>query len=509
MGKIKILPKYLGLLLLLCFTAVSCTKTGGAPDDGDDGPGGKKQAVFSLRMQMGSASPKTRDMNDADKVSGIRVVLYGKAEGRVSYCWDMDVSNVDYQGNIIPFHGYDVAEEPQMPTPTSFVSTAREVKRADYYLLVIINPTDKIRWATEKGVSAQEIERYTSGEPEIFMGMQGEILMTNHQGLVEVLNARDIFETELEAQTHPVPVQVERILAGVTVSMDNPTLPGNAAINGLMWNVDVVNQHTYWLRQLAEKATGEKERQGDADRVNFYAVDPNYAGFSANNATTEEEKERLNEELKRQFHYIITEDVEKYPVAEGGYAGEMAFLLENTMEAEEQRRDVTSRVVLTGNYYPNGPTDDDGHFFTYHGVWLTPGEIGGYAADPESIPQDKFPGLQHVIAKLQSASPPFDFMDIGAGEAFSVDGLNFYKNGRTYYSILIRHFDDVQKPLWMSYGRYGVVRNNVYQIEILSFAGPGHPVLPPVTTDPDDMDQWLTVRLKVVDWDEFNVDFDY
>lgn len=83
------------------------------------------------------------------------------------------------------------------------------------------------------------------------------------------MNARDIFETELEAQTHPVPVQVERILAGVTVSMDNPTLPGNAAINGLMWNVDVVNQHTYWLRQLAEKATGEKERQGDADRVNF------------------------------------------------------------------------------------------------------------------------------------------------------------------------------------------------------------------------------------------------
>ncbi|UVV64124.1 Mfa1 fimbrilin C-terminal domain-containing protein [Bacteroides fragilis] len=57
--------------------------------------------------------------------------------------------------------------------------------------------------------------------------------------------------------------------------------------------------------------------------------------------------------------------------------------------------------------------------------------------------------------------------------------MHFYYQGVCYYTVLIRHFSNNMVPVLMGYGRYGVVRNNVYQLSINKIIGPGQPVINP------------------------------
>lgn len=98
--------------------------------------------------------------------------------------------------------------------------------------------------------------------------------------------------------------------------------------------------------------------------------------------------------------------------------------------------------------------------------------------------------------------------------------LKFYDDGYCYYRVPIRHFDDEQTP-WYSaasmsdnttaevyggdagkyLGRYGVVRNNWYNISIRSVTHVGSPVIPPLTQNADDtVEQLLNATLEISEW---------
>lgn len=103
--------------------------------------------------------------------------------------------------------------------------------------------------------------------------------------------------------------------------------------------------------------------------------------------------------------------------------------------------------------------------------------------------------------------------------------LLYYKDGYCYYRVLVRHFDDTQTPwasaatmannttLWAygngvdTYnndylGRYGMVRNNWYDISITSVTHIGSPIIPPLTTDADDkVEQLLNATLSISGWE--------
>lgn len=100
--------------------------------------------------------------------------------------------------------------------------------------------------------------------------------------------------------------------------------------------------------------------------------------------------------------------------------------------------------------------------------------------------------------------------------------LKFYENGYCYYRVLIRHFDDTQTP-WVSaasmtdnttatvyggdaekyLGRYGVVRNNWYNISINSITHIGSPIIPALTTNADDkVEQLLNATLSISGWEK-------
>lgn len=86
-----------------------------------------------------------------------------------------------------------------------------------------------------------------------------------------------------------------------------------------------------------------------------------------------------------------------------------------------------------------------------------------------------------------------------------------YYKGYCYYVVPIRHFakDEVADYTGGEYqphhlGRYGIVRNNYYQITINDITQPGEPITDP-TVDPstdkdDETNYWINVSIKVLSW---------
>lgn len=90
-------------------------------------------------------------------------------------------------------------------------------------------------------------------------------------------------------------------------------------------------------------------------------------------------------------------------------------------------------------------------------------------------------------------------------------GISTYANGESYYIARIKHFGDVLTP-WNSgaygtdnlkyLGRYGMLRNNWYELNVQSVSGPGYPDVPDVkpNTPDDEDDKYIKVSVKILKW---------
>ena len=124
---------------------------------------------------------------------------------------------------------------------------------------------------------------------------------------------------------------------------------------------------------------------------------------------------------------------------------------------------------------------------------------------------------------------PSDFGQTEIKDALNSITFKYYNGGVAYYNVLIKHFGDFETP-WdrknhtensitgvykkingttltneqsdNNYlGRYGVVRNNWYQIEITDIRQIGSPVIVTPSTDPDDnVDNYLSVKIHITPW---------
>lgn len=101
-----------------------------------------------------------------------------------------------------------------------------------------------------------------------------------------------------------------------------------------------------------------------------------------------------------------------------------------------------------------------------------------------------------------------------------VKDLEHVKSGINYYYVPIRHFDDTETPWsadgkttsypnadgkaeqnWL--GRYGVLRNNWYEISVSGIKGFGHATIPDLSNIPDDDDnlkEYVSVKINVLSW---------
>ena len=95
-------------------------------------------------------------------------------------------------------------------------------------------------------------------------------------------------------------------------------------------------------------------------------------------------------------------------------------------------------------------------------------------------------------------------------------GIATYKSGESYYIARIKHFGDLTP--WTEgqetygknndanntkyLGRYGVLRNNWYELTIGSVSGPGTPDVPTIKPEePDDESyKYISVSVKILSW---------
>ena len=97
---------------------------------------------------------------------------------------------------------------------------------------------------------------------------------------------------------------------------------------------------------------------------------------------------------------------------------------------------------------------------------------------------------------------------LGLSEGY---GISTYEKGESYYIARIKHFGDALTP-WKSgvygdkyleyLGRYGMLRNNWYVLDVQSVSGPGYPDVPEVkpNTPDDEDDKYIKVSVKILDW---------
>lgn len=131
--------------------------------------------------------------------------------------------------------------------------------------------------------------------------------------------------------------------------------------------------------------------------------------------------------------------------------------------------------------------------------------------------------------KLKTHSPAFTGWDAIKDQLNTNRVIRQYDNGASYYEIRIKHFagDDtgagdlapwntgwetVKPSASEAYpgnkeqnylGRYGLVRNNWYDIDVTSIKKIGSPVVPDITTDttPDDnIDAYISAKINVLSW---------
>lgn len=99
-----------------------------------------------------------------------------------------------------------------------------------------------------------------------------------------------------------------------------------------------------------------------------------------------------------------------------------------------------------------------------------------------------------------------------------------------YYAVRIKHFGDTDTPWnkegqnvtagnnskiypgandgWFL-GRYGVVRNNWYDISVNKIQTLGDATIPAFTTDPDDvLENYISVSINVLSWSKHTQDAD-
>ena len=190
-----------------------------------------------------------------------------------------------------------------------------------------------------------------------------------------------------------------------------------------------------------------------------------------------------------------------------------AYCLENTMDYDHMMQKETTGIVFKMTYLMDGKDaqtlfligdpktsetlDGDGFLEEIENLSL---EFGvNLVAEPKGGYYSTASDMQKLFVDAQSSSLTPEQAE-AIVEALAGQQIRVYENGSTYYyASRIQHFGNTYCPIPTGFvedaddytsqhlGRYGVVRNNWYEIVINSISGPGRPT-PPDPTDPTDPD---------------------
>lgn len=411
---------------------------------------------------------------------------------------------------------------------------------------------------TAQTLTASELASVTSDAEGSFF-MTNAPLYTNPGGVTDPnggnavtltkINTENIYSTQAEAEDNPAAsIYVERAVAKVTVTNSNTGSAGSSltyAITG--WTLDVTNTKSYIVRNVKgadwwsyKAATSNDYRFVGSAAVaaglyrTYWAYDPNYASLVEGDFT----------KLEGTTPASLTE------------VGKNAYCLENTFNVANMNQNQTTRVIVAAKLTMAG-AEESGDFYILDNdkntIFTKENAVKAIKAEYLTNPavvaalQDPTTGLNEGQSIGEAdLTVNFDSKETTGGDltvteitisedrkgdfkggeipaVLKADGNNdiiaavnagkkvsYYKGGIAYYPVLIRHFDESQTP-WNNaeyknngndyLGRYGVLRNNWYNIDVTAIKTIGSADVPDVYGTPDDpMESWISVEINVLSW---------
>lgn len=361
-----------------------------------------------------------------------------------------------------------------------------------------------------------------------------------------LVDIKGVYASQEEAQAKPATtIYVERGLAKVTMkdfetggyTIDGGTYDG-ATVKIEKWQLDVTNNSTYPVHQiggLSSATTGfadiwKTDRFYDKTSTAFnrvyWGVDPNYNDAQYQTLAN----------CKTAFKMITKDDV-------NGVTANPQYCLENTFDLDNMKQGQTTRVVFKAVFTPKAFTSSYKTFYKIGNntdIWSQENletqiktvaltamgitdatEQGKYGVDLSKGTNISGKAGQHLIEAANitySGEPasskvkPDIITAINEKLGLSAEtGISTYLNGEAYYIARIKHFNEMTP--WTPgtpygsenekfLGRYGVLRNNWYELSVNKVSGLGYPDVPEVkpTLPDDENDQYISVSVKILSW---------
>lgn len=450
-----------------------------------------------------------KDKNDAEKVSlPTGTITYGKWNVAASATAALvDNTKGFYMANAPEFTTKDV--EPTTLVPIKGIYRTKEEAQSKPGTTVHV----------ERGLAKVTVGSNSTGKN--YFATEGDNATgTNYKSdKVQITNwALDV------TNKSSFPVHVTSGLKDGTTIGEGQTVTGYTDI----WK----NEAATTGKAATKRFVSQLPAEGAFKRV-YWGIDPNYSM-----GLTDLDK------CKEQFT-LATDKGTVVKWMNGSGSDNPLYCLENTFDIDNMKQGQTTRVLVKATYTPNVLASESGTDKTFFmignslDIWTTKtlkDQIASKAKEALRITTD--PNVELTGDLLTAGTHVLTISNVsikikeGETETEKVDdklvatlntklgldkdkgiGIKTYVNGESYYIARIKHFGDELTPWkagdatydgknleWL--GRYGVLRNNWYDLTINSISGPGYPDVPEVKPgDADDEDtKYINVSVKILDW---------
>lgn len=481
---------------------------------------------FQEAVELGNMEPWTKK-DPADK----GITTTAKMTAKLNKA---SVGSNDYYALILLNNNSET--NPKITYPTTDQTYAEWSKDADK-----ANADNYLKY--DKGFFMANAPKYVAGAPET---------------LVEI---KKIYASKQEAENSAATtVYVERGLAKVSLATGSDDKhvdikDGNYAgdhVDITGWTLDVTNKKTFpvhvtegdglWADTWKATTTPAATNGATMDRFHdtkltefprvYWGLDPNYSTDFTKVAACEGEFNLVANQTDLSKAFKTKEEAKK-----------PQYCLENTFDIEHMVQGQTTRVLFSAKYTPKDFSDGETFYKMGNSSQLwnaTKVEAQIQAKAMEVLGEtdktkvtvtlaapdnDLTKAGVHFVAAANITYGTTDLAPekvdqinakLGFKKATPTDaevGLSTFASGVSYYVARVKHFGDYltkweagndtygsNNANWL--GRYGVLRNNWYELSVNNVSGPGYPDVPKVNpTDPDDENkQYINVEVKILDW---------
>ena len=405
--------------------------------------------------------------------------------------------------------------------------------------------------------NATATDKFAKPENGFYMA-NAPLFKDNNVTTLVPIESTKIYPTEEEAAKNAATdIYVERGLAKVTLGTGtttektvNSSTYQDDKVTISNWALDVTNKKAFpihnvdglttdyseiWKNDATATTAPSTQRFVDnstaiAKRV-YWGKDPNYDKNDLRN--TDEAGKTARE---AEFNYVKNTDVTADPA-------KPLYCLENTFNLDNMMQGQTTRIVFKATYKPASLPKGEKTFYKIGkntAIWskdnleteiktAVASVFPGVKTDNISVKLDAeennitAAGTHYIkadnitvktseteIATITPENITAINTQLGLKETDKV-GISTYAGGESYYVARIKHFGDELTP-WSSggygsdnlsfLGRYGMLRNNWYELTVSSVSGPGYPSVPEVkpNTPDDEDDKYISVSVKILKW---------